>query len=195
EDYPVQAEVEWLPKEGEILSLAPHMHMRGKAFRYTLERAGASEIVLDVPNYDFNWQHVYQLSQPIPISEDLKIHCEARFNNSETNLVNPDPNIAVKWGDQTWQEMMVGFLDVAVDRDANIEMPWSKRVAGTNNENGANEQRRKDAEQFIRRFDADGDGRVSRAEVPTEFAVFAFRNMDHDKDDAITLEEAASEDR
>ena len=128
EDYQVQASVQWMPDQGRVLSLAPHMHLRGRSFRFVARRTQddgnvQERILLDVPHYDFNWQHVYQLAQPLALSADLTIEATATFDNSEHNLVNPDPSAHVRWGDQTWQEMMVGFLDVAVPKDAELKMP------------------------------------------------------------------------
>ena len=101
----------------ELLSLFPHMHLRGKAFRYTAKYPdGSEEIVLDVPNYDFNWQNGYYLVTPKSIPKGTRFRCQAAFDNSDQNLANPDPDEAVYWGDQTWEEMMIGYFDVAVPR-------------------------------------------------------------------------------
>ncbi len=93
----------------------PHMHLRGKSFRYeACYPSGSSEILLDVPRYDFNWQTAYRLAQPKPLPAGTRVHCIAHFDNSEENLANPDPEKTVRWGDQTWDEMMIGYLDIAV---------------------------------------------------------------------------------
>ena len=95
--------------------MMPHMHLRGKSFRYEARYpSGESEILLDVPHYDFNWQTAYRLTQPKSLPAGTKIHCMAHFDNSEENLANPDPDKAVRWGDQTWDEMMIGYLDIAI---------------------------------------------------------------------------------
>jgi hypothetical protein len=108
-----------------LLSLTPHMHFRGKSFRFEAAYPdGSREILLDVPHYDFNWQTVYALSKPKSIPEGTVMHCEASYDNSAENLSNPDPKVAVGWGDQTWEEMMVGFFDCALARqDLTLPIP------------------------------------------------------------------------
>jgi hypothetical protein len=97
-----------------LLALFPHMHLRGKSFRYTaIFPDGGSEILLDVPRYDFNWQNAYELDPPRMIPTGTKIHCEARFDNSAENWANPDPSATVRWGDQTWEEMMIGYFSIS----------------------------------------------------------------------------------
>jgi hypothetical protein len=91
------------------------MHLRGKAFKYVASYPdGKSEILLDVPNYDFNWQNGYELATPKKIPKGTRIKCTALFDNSENNIANPNPKKAVRWGDQTWEEMMIGYFNVAI---------------------------------------------------------------------------------
>lgn len=115
----------------ELHSLAPHMHFRGKAFRYeAIYPHGAKEVLLDVPNYDFNWQHVYQLATPRLMPEGTLLKCTAVYDNSEHNLANPDPTIAVRWGEQTWEEMMVGYFDgVFLNQDMTAPEPTVTETA------------------------------------------------------------------
>lgn len=97
-----------------LLSLTPHMHLRGKAFRYeAIFPNGKRETLLDVPNYDFNWQLKYELAEPKLLPRGTQIVGTATFDNSAGNLVNPNPNRVVYWGDQSWEEMMIGFFDVS----------------------------------------------------------------------------------
>lgn len=109
-------------RDAQLLSLFPHMHLRGKAFRYTAvypATAGketSEEILLDVPHYDFNWQNAYHLTEPKVIPRGTRFKCVAHFDNSEKNIANPDPSITVRWGDQTWEEMMIGYFNVALPR-------------------------------------------------------------------------------
>lgn len=99
-----------LSRDIDLISFAPHMHLRGKAFRYEVEYPdGKKEILLDVPRYDSNWQITYELAEPKRLPAGAVIHCTAYFDNSEGNLANPDPTKEVKWGPQTWDEMMIGF--------------------------------------------------------------------------------------
>ncbi len=101
-----------------LLSLSPHMHLRGKAFRYELVLpTGERETLLDVPAYDFNWQTRYRLAEPRQVPVGSVIHCRAVYDNSTANLANPDPTKTVHWGDQSWDEMMLGFFDVILPRD------------------------------------------------------------------------------
>ncbi|MFO0945718.1 MAG: redoxin domain-containing protein [Planctomycetota bacterium] len=96
-----------------IHSLSPHMHLRGKKFRFeAFYPNGNREILLDVPNFDFNWQFDYMLAKPKEMPVGTRIHCTASFDNSEENLANPDPNQEVRWGDQTWEEMMIGAIGI-----------------------------------------------------------------------------------
>jgi hypothetical protein len=114
-DYKVTA-VAPHPNEAELLSLFPHMHLRGKAFEYRLvQPTGESETILRVPRYDFNWQLSYKLEKPLKLVPGSKIECTAWYDNSSNNPANPDPKASVKWGEQSWEEMMIGFYDIAVD--------------------------------------------------------------------------------
>ncbi len=104
-------------KAWEVVSMMPHMHLRGSAFRYeAFYPDGKREILLDVPHYDFNWQTSYQLAVPKALPAGTRIHCQAVFDNSLNNLNNPDPTKKVAWGDQTWEEMMIGYFDIAVPK-------------------------------------------------------------------------------
>jgi hypothetical protein len=97
-----------------ITSFMPHMHMRGKAFTYTaVYPDGRSEILLNVPKYDFNWQLTYLPKKPILLPKGTRLDCVAYFDNSPKNKFNPDPTQTVRWGDQTWEEMMIGWYTYA----------------------------------------------------------------------------------
>jgi len=94
-----------------ITSFMPHMHVRGKSFVYTaVFPDGRSEILLNVPKYDFNWQHTYIPKQPIALPKGTRLDCVAHYDNSPKNKFNPDPSKEVRWGDQTWEEMMIGWF-------------------------------------------------------------------------------------
>jgi len=97
-----------------LYAMSHHMHLRGNAFRFeAIYPGGTREILLDVPNFDFNWQTDYQLVDPKPMPKGTRMLCVAHFDNSEDNLANPDPTVSVHWGDQTWEEMMIGALAIA----------------------------------------------------------------------------------
>jgi mono/diheme cytochrome c family protein len=94
----------------------PHMHVRGKDFEYKLVYPdGKEKILLRVPKYDFNWQLSYFLKEPIAVPKGSRIDCTAHHDNSAGNKFNPDPTITVRWGDQTWEEMMIGWIDYTAD--------------------------------------------------------------------------------
>ena len=102
-------------RDTTVLSLFPHMHMRGKSFRYELTYPDKStETLLDVPRYDFNWQNSYVFEEPRLIPKGTVLNCTAVFDNSDENLHNPDPTKTVRWGDQTWEEMMIGWYDIGI---------------------------------------------------------------------------------
>jgi hypothetical protein len=103
-----------LPNDCTLLSFFPHMHLRGKRFEYNLVRPdGQTETLLRV-NYDFYWQLSYRLAEPRFLKAGTKLQAVALYDNSVNNPHNPDPESPVRWGDQTYSEMMVGFFDVAV---------------------------------------------------------------------------------
>ncbi len=125
-DHAVHARVT-LGEGAEVLSLFPHMHFRGKAFEYrAVYPTGESEVLLDVPKYNFNWQLTYYLDKARPLPKGTQLECIARYDNSPNNPANPDPSAEVIWGDQTWEEMLAGFLDVAFD----VGMDPSKLIVG-----------------------------------------------------------------
>jgi hypothetical protein len=106
------------------------MHLRGKSFRYEAEFPdGSQRVLLDVPRYDFGWQNSYVPAEPILMPAGATIRCTAHFDNSENNLSNPDPTAAVHWGEQTWEEMMVGYFSmVLVDQDLTKQPHGQSRV-------------------------------------------------------------------
>ena len=110
----------WVPKNDILLySLMPHMHYRGKAMEFKVTYPdGRTEDLLNVPNYSFAWQTAYQPSQPIRIPGGSKIQVTGYFDNSARNKFNPDPTKAVRYGEPTYDEMMMGFLDYIVVKPA-----------------------------------------------------------------------------
>lgn len=103
-----------LPNDATLLSFLPHMHLRGKSFEYNIVRLdGSIEPLLRV-HWNFYWQLGYRLAEPLPLKAGTELQAVAYYDNSRNNPHNPDPDMAVRWGDQTSDEMMVGFFDVAV---------------------------------------------------------------------------------
>src|SRR5262249_31565379 len=105
----------------ELLTLLPHMHLRGKDFKYEITYPdGKKETILSVPRYDFSWQSNYRLTKPVKLPAGTRIDCTPHFDNSPGHPHNPPPpntrdrKKPVFWGEQPWQEMMIGFVDYAV---------------------------------------------------------------------------------
>ena len=117
-DHRVEAEATF-SEDVKVWSMHPHMHLRGKDMTYTATYPdGRSEIVLRVPQYDFGWQTDYWLAEPLVLPKGSKLHVRAHFDNSPANRANPDPKATVRWGDQTWEEMMIGFFTYTVEGPA-----------------------------------------------------------------------------
>jgi hypothetical protein len=105
-----------LQQDVNLVSLLPHMHLRGKDFLYkAVYPSGETQVLLSVPKYDFSWQIQYALEQELLLPKGTRIECTAHYDNSANNPSNPDPTKEVRWGDQTFEEMMVGFFDVSFD--------------------------------------------------------------------------------
>ncbi len=96
-DHPVNGRIKRFPKGGQLLAVSPHMHVRGKSFQLRMKQAGQENVLLDVPKYDFNWQHTYEFAAPIELDAVDGIEFTARFDNSSGNPVNPNPNTLVTW--------------------------------------------------------------------------------------------------
>jgi mono/diheme cytochrome c family protein len=108
-----------LKREAVLITLTPHMHVRGKDMIYIAHYPdGTDETLLSVPKYDFNWQITYELAKPKVLPEGTKIEVIAHYDNSPNNKFNPDPSKEVRWGDQTWEEMMIGFWSSLVEPPA-----------------------------------------------------------------------------
>lgn len=104
--------VHTLERNRRLLSLMPHMHLRGKAYRFEAEFPdGEKRVLLDVPRFDFNWQLLYILREPIDLPKGTVIRATGWFDNSDKNPANPDPTKTVTFGEQTWEEMQIGYLN------------------------------------------------------------------------------------
>ena len=116
---------------GVLVSLFPHLHFRGKAFRYVAEPPdGPAEVLLDIPAYDFNWQHRYELAEPRRLPAGTVIRCTAVYDNSAANPYNPDPTVEVRTGEQSWDEMFYAAFEIALsqeDMQAAAGAPESRR--------------------------------------------------------------------
>jgi mono/diheme cytochrome c family protein len=109
----------WTTKEDvHLQTLMPHMHLRGRSMKYeAFYPDGHSEVLLNVPNYNFSWQTVYYLKKPVALPKGTKIVVTATFDNSEKNKYNPDPKQAVRFGDPTYDDMMIGWINYTLDRE------------------------------------------------------------------------------
>ena len=102
-----------LHENAELVSLKPHMHLRGKWMEFrAVYPTGEKEILLSVPKYDFNWQLEFVLERPKVLPKGTRLEVSAGFDNSPNNPFNPDPKQEVRWGDQSWEEMMIGYFEV-----------------------------------------------------------------------------------
>jgi hypothetical protein len=114
-DVKVDAEMT-LQRDLTFWSLLPHTHVRGRRWEVrAIYPDGRSEIVLAVPNYDFNWQTDYVFKQPLKLPKGTTLRTSAWYDNSVANRTNPDPSVDVHWGDQTWQEMQFTAFAFTVD--------------------------------------------------------------------------------
>jgi hypothetical protein len=105
-----------------LVSLQPHMHYRGRDYEYkAVYPSGETEVLLRVPNYDFNWQLTYFLAEPKLMPRGTRIECTAHYDNSVNNPANPDPTATVTYGEQSWDEMMSGWIEIGFDPHKNAK--------------------------------------------------------------------------
>jgi hypothetical protein len=101
-----------VPIDIPVLAFMAHMHVRGKAFRFDLTSPdGTHQTLLNIPSYDFNWQLRYQPAQPLVLPKDSTVRITAVYDNSSNNPANPDPSQTVRWGEQTHEEMLIGYVE------------------------------------------------------------------------------------
>ena len=187
DSYTTDAKSPPFPENARLLSMSPHMHVRGKSFQYELISGGAKKTILEIPNYDFNWQTSYRLDEPMNVAAGSRFLCTAVFDNSEDNLNNPDPTATVRWGDQTWDEMMIGYFNYAVPRS---------QKPGEGKGLSLRQRARRLAETAARlktfdELDIDKDGKLQRKDVPRKLQRI-FKELDQDGDGVLTREETAN---
>jgi peroxiredoxin len=99
-------------KNSVIHEMSPHMHLRGSRFRFDLVYPnGIVETILSVPHYEFHWQTLYRLTEPKTVPAGTKLVCVGAFDNSDQNPENPDPTRSVTFGEQTQDEMFIGYFN------------------------------------------------------------------------------------
>ncbi len=164
-----------LHSDTTIMAFFPHMHLRGKAFKYEATFPdGRKQTLLDVPRYDFNWQLSYRLAEPLELPKGTTLNLTAWYDNSKNNPANPDPSRTVKWGPQTFDEMMIGYIEYYTSGKSgglpavNIETPNLAVV--------------------FSRLDRDQDGKLTGDELPADWKERLLK-LDTDGDKSVTLEE------
>jgi oligopeptidase B len=142
--------------DSRILSFVPHMHWRGKDYRYEVVYPdGKRQTVLSVPRYDFNWQNVYRFAEPLKLPKGSKILSVAHWDNSRNNPMNPDPNKKVRFGLQTWEEMMVGWAVYVYERpETAVQMAKNPQSM---------------ADRLFDAFDVNGDDVLTPDEFPEQW--------------------------
>jgi len=174
------------PSEVRLLSLIPHMHLRGKAAKYeAVTASGERETLLEVPRYDFNWQIAYEYRDPKVLPQGSRIEYTAWYDNSDANPNNPDPNATVRWGQQTTDEMHLGYVEYYIpsakpgepapglrrnfpmpdraERNNAVMMAFDRIDA--NKDGFVDAAEAGDLWRVIQRADTNGDGKISRQEA------------------------------
>ncbi|QDT62975.1 redoxin family protein [Calycomorphotria hydatis] len=180
-----------VPRDVEVLAFLPHMHLRGAAARYDLlPKDGPEQTLLDVPHYDFNWQLIYRLAEPLLVKQGDVMKFTAWYDNSANNPANPDPTKTVRWGPQTYHEMHLGYVEYVIP-DALPGETIGTRLRGRPGELLRNVA----PATVIDRFDTDGDELISRKEMEERLGKrrvlinFLIKRLDSNGDEQIDREE------
>lgn len=171
-----------VPYDVRVLSLIPHMHVRGKAARYELiQPDGSRKRLLEVPRYDFNWQLPYEYREPLLIRKGSQLEYTAWYDNSENNPANPDPKKRVRWGLQTYDEMHLGYVEYYIPgvKPGTDEVGLRPQLFG-----GASNI----VEPMFKALDRNADGFVTQDEAGAAWT--RFKSADTNGDGKISLEEA-----
>jgi len=201
-NHPVSTSLSRWPRDSELLAIMPHMHLRGKSFQLTATAKSPSadntqsSIILDVPRYDFNWQHTYELESPIPLNSMQKLNVMVSFDNSSNNPFNPNPNEYVLWGDQTWEEMAVAFLEVAKPLKE-VQEPKNSVSSSKQNSLEASPARTPDedpkavafADKLLQKYDRNRDNQLSKEEAPQIIRDYSFSKLDSNGNGIVTRDE------
>jgi peroxiredoxin len=188
-EHTVTGKVSRLPVHGQLLSATPHMHYRGKSFQLLTGR-DPPQVLLSVPHYDFNWQHSYELTEPIPLANLDEFRFEATFDNSSRNPFNPNPAEWVWWGDQSWEEMAVAFFAVSVPRIKPQSTTMRTQQADATSESERQQQIDAYVVRVFQKMDANRDGHILKDEAPIFVRRFGgFGRLDTNGDGRATKDE------
>ena len=178
DNYHEQASIT-VPWDVTLLSFVPHMHLRGKACRYeAVLPDGTQKVLLDIPRYDFNWQLRYEYAEPLVLPRGSRLVFTAWYDNSDQNPANPDPARVVRWGPQTFDEMLLGYVEYYATDGRSGDLVESRGRSAAF-----------DLEAAFQRLDRNHDGRLTSDELPSRQKERLLR-LDSNQDGAITLEEA-----
>ncbi|MFN9639535.1 MAG: redoxin domain-containing protein [Pirellula sp.] len=194
-NHVVSREVRLPSRDSILLAVSPHMHLRGKSFQLRSKGQDLEKrILLNVPQYDFNWQHTYEFESPLPTSQLDALEFEVVFDNSAKNPFNPNPNEYVMWGDQTWEEMAVAFFEIATplaskESEPNTRKGRSRESLAKNESLETGSAALEWAKEYMGRFDKNGDGRVSSSETNDLIRRYSFSTIDKNGDGFLTSDE------
>ncbi|MDA8744625.1 redoxin family protein [Rubripirellula amarantea] len=180
-----------VPGDARVMGFLPHMHLRGNAARYELIRDGSSTTMLDIPRYDFNWQLLYRYRDPIAVSLGDKIRFTSWYDNSNNNPANPDSSKTVYWGQQTYDEMQVGYVEYYVPG----EKPELQNAGDTAPSSSIRPASSMQNKALFRRLDLNRDGVITKQEVRQALpddphaAGPVFDRIDVDQDGKVTRAE------
>ena len=194
-NHVVSREVRLPSKDSILLAVSPHMHLRGKSFQLRSKGQDLKScILLNVPYYDFNWQHTYEFESPLITSQLGALEFEVAFDNSLNNPFNPNPDEYVMWGDQTWEEMAVAFFEIATplaskDSETIIRKGRDGASLAKNDSLETSSAALDWANKYMGRFDRNGDGRVALLETNDLIRRYSFNTIDKDGDGFLTSDE------
>ncbi len=176
----VMAEAEHTFKhDSKIVAYLPHMHLRGKAAKYTAYYPdGTSEVLLDVPKYDFNWQTAYEYEEFKKVPAGTRVHFQSWWDNSAENPHNPDPTVTVRWGEPTTDEMSFGFMSFINEEN---DGPSAFEDSGDPSDI--------DLTAVVAFTDKSRDGKMQLDEAPGQMKAY-FEMMDTNKDGGVDMNEA-----
>jgi len=176
------------PADAFITAFMPHMHTRGKSMLYEITPPGGEKMtVLNVPRYDFNWQLSYRPREPIAIAAGSTIDVTAHFDNSDANPHNPDPTKTVRWGQQTTDEMLIGYIEYynAVEP---VEASDADKAAGDSPQPPSKPAIDATIQGLFRTLDKSSKGVIARSDCPAKWLA-RFDAMDADNNGQLTEDE------